>query len=80
MSPLRKLKNTYYVKYKDFVGFFTYSQDPGIYYTEPIKQKVLTDNKNLDRMQYTVEDWSGYRNDKSINLTKPDKNSEDELE
>ena len=33
---------TYYVKFQDFVGFFTYFSNPEIFYMLPIREELLT--------------------------------------
>ena len=34
--------NTYYIRYKDFVGYFTYSTSPELYLSLPIEQKLIS--------------------------------------
>jgi len=36
-----KDKLTYYFKYEDYVGFFTFSNDPEYYYAVPREEKIL---------------------------------------
>ncbi len=32
---------TFYVKYKEFIGYFTYHSDPSIYFVLPIQEKLI---------------------------------------
>ena len=51
-------KFAYYVKYKQFIGYFIYSQDPALYYVSPFKQKFLTESNDYKKIEYVVQDWS----------------------
>ncbi len=53
------IENAYYVKYKDFLAYFSYSQDPRLYYMFPLEQKVIIDPKiDISKFKIKIDDWA----------------------
>ena len=55
------IENAYFVKYKDFLAYFSYSQDPRLYFMFPLEQKVIIDPKigiGISKFKIKIDDWA----------------------
>ena len=61
----QETKNAYYVKYKNFFAYFTYRQDPKLYYVSALEQKIVTNPEvDIPRFEVVVDDWGQNKKNK----------------